>query len=125
MNFPSKVQMDLIERAARAVFPDFESLDVRGGEVVIYKTSGESKQFDPLADLVDALFVAESLLIEFAGLGALSAFARVKVGNEATISEKCGSSDELVKNHFYPPLCVAITRCAAMAWELKKCKQSQ
>lgn len=62
---------------------------------------------------------------KIAGLGALSAFARAKVDNETTISEKCGSSDDLVKNHFSPPLCVAITRCAAMVWELKKCKQSQ
>lgn len=37
MNVPGKAQMDLIERAARAVFPDFESLDVRGDGVGVEK----------------------------------------------------------------------------------------
>ena len=124
MDVPIKLHMDLIERAARAAFPDFECLDVRGGEVFLCKKDGESGRFNPLAYLAEAFFLAESLAMEFSGQGALWASARAMV-NETTISEICASNDGLVKNHSYQPVCVAITRCAAMAWELKKCKQSQ
>lgn len=125
MNILSKVQMDLIERAARAVFPDFEYVDVQGGEVVIYKTSGESERFNPLANLVDAISLAESLDVEFSGQGVSWASAKAYIESNTIISEICWSNDDLVENNSCQPLCVAITRCAAMVWELKKCKQSQ
>lgn len=125
MNVLSKVQMDLIESSARAAFPDFECLDVRGGEVFLYKIDGESGRFNPLTYISDAFFLAESLAMEFSGHGEFWASARAYIGSKTTISEMCDSNDDLVKIHSCRPACVAITRCAAMAWELKKCKQSQ
>ena len=124
MNVPSKAKMDLIERAARAAFPDFECLDVRGGEVFLCKKYGVDERFNPLENLVDALSLANSLSMEFSGYGGVWASASTVVANKK-ISVLCGADDDLVKYHSCPPICAAITRCAEKVWELKKRKQSQ
>lgn len=125
MDVPIKLHIDLIERAARAAFPDFECLDVRGGEVFLCKIHGESGRFNPLAHIADAFFLAELLAMGFSGRGTFWASASADVDSKTIISEICGSNDDLVENHCFRPVCVAITRCAATIWELKKCKQSQ
>ena len=112
MNVLSKVQMDLIESSARAAFPDFECLDVRGGEVLLCKKYGVDERFNPLENLVDALSLAKELDIGFSGFGGAWASANKSFVNK-TISVLCGGDDDLVKYHSCHPLCVAITLCAA------------
>ena len=138
MNVPSKVQMDLIERAARAAFPDFECLDVRGGEVFVCKIDGGSERFNPLFSLDDALSLAEKLDIEFAG-GRGKAEAIVRIGKMRSISVSVTASNVNPVWAECPLLCLVITYCAATVhietdpqslpfgdgMGVEKCKQSQ